>query len=57
MGGGGGQTTTNFRLDDIIVGAPTYVNYTKEKGAIKANYETGKVYVFYQGDDVRLLTL
>ena len=31
--------------DDLVVGAPLFTNFTKNK----EHYETGRIYVYYQG--------
>lgn len=37
--------------DDLVVGAPLYTDLSNNKG----NYETGRIYVFYQSLDVSVL--
>ena len=38
--------------DDVIIGAPMWTNYE-----IMGKYETGRVYVVYQGEQVTLISL
>lgn len=37
----------NFRLDDIIVGAPMYSDYSSPD-----SYDKGRVYIYYQNNKV-----
>lgn len=39
-------------MNDLIVGEPFYVEYETEDGTTKAQYEIGRVSVYYQGVDV-----
>jgi hypothetical protein len=39
--------------DDLVVGAPLYTDLSKNKDY----YETGRIYVFYQGSDVSMCSV